>query len=58
MTAAIYARKSTTQDVSDEQLSLGRQEEHAPPPTRRAVSSHHPPHTCPEGDAQCGYKQH
>ena len=29
MTAAIYCRKSTTQDVSDEQRSVARQEEHA-----------------------------
>jgi len=29
VTAAIYCRKSTTQDVSDEQRSVARQEEHA-----------------------------
>ena len=29
MTAAIYARKITTQDVSDEQRSVARQVEHA-----------------------------
>jgi hypothetical protein len=58
MMAAIYARKSTTQGVSDEQLSLSGRKSTRPRLRDAQSVSHHPPHTCPEGDAQCGYKQH